>query len=68
MKIQECPFAMNILEKMRTTDDPQEKEKLKTSIRSRICGTLSDKTVCCDVENGEYRIRFDFMISQWTHT
>ena len=53
MKIQECPFAMNILEKMRTTDDPKEKEKLKTSIRSRICGTLSDKTVCCDVENGE---------------
>ena len=57
MKVQDCPFTKKLLEQFEETDDAKEKEKLIVSIRSRICGSSSDRTVCCDVDNnGEYSL------------
>ena len=44
-----------MLEDLTATNDAKEKEKLIASIRSRVCGNSSDRTVCCDTTvNGKY--------------
>ena len=48
MKVQDCPYTKEILEKIAKTNDAKEKEKLITFIRSRICGIPADRTVCCE--------------------
>ena len=56
IKVQECPSTNKMLEALKTIDDAKEKEKLISSIRSLICGRSTDRTVCCDNDNGEYLI------------
>ena len=58
MKVQECPYTQNILKELETrnVNDGKEREKLITSIKSLICGNSTDHTVCCDINNGEYKI------------
>ena len=53
MKIEECPHTNKLIEELRTTTDANEKAKLIASIKSLICGSSSDRTVCCDVDIGE---------------
>ena len=61
MKVQECPYTKKLLEQFEETNDTKEKEKLIASIRSRICGSSTDRTVCCDVDNyGDYLITYIF--------
>ena len=50
MKVQECPYTNQILEELKTTNDNKEKAKLIASIKSLICGSSTDRTVCCDVD------------------
>ena len=67
IKVLECPLTKKMLEDLTATNDAKEKEKLIASIRSRVCGNSSDKTVCCDTTvNGEYNIRFDFLVLKLT--
>ena len=56
VKVQECPHTKKMLEDLRATNDVKEKEKLVASLKSLICGSSTDRTVCCDVDNGEYQI------------
>ena len=53
MKIEECPYTNKLIEELRTTTDANEKAKLIASIKSLICGSSNDRTVCCDVDIGE---------------
>ena len=54
-KVQDCPYTKKLLEQFEEANDAKEKEKLKASIRSRICGSSADRKVCCDVDNdGKY--------------
>ena len=39
-----------MLEDLRVTNDAKEKAKLIASIKLLICGSSTDKTVCCDVD------------------
>ena len=50
-----------MLDDLTTTNDAKEKEKLITSIKSLICGSSSDRTVCCDSDNGEYQDWFSVL-------
>ena len=52
IKVQECQHTKNMLEELRTTNDVKEKEKLINSMKTLICGSPTDKTVCCDIDNG----------------
>ena len=49
-----------MLEEGVTTNDARIKEKLISDIRSMRCGSVSDRTVCCDIDNGKYQIWFFF--------
>ena len=49
------------MEDLRTTNDAKEKEKMIASIKSLICGSTVDRTVCCDIDkNGEYLLGLNF--------
>ena len=56
MNVQECPFTKKVLEELKITNDVTEKEKLIASIKSFICGSPTDRTVCCEVDIGKYQI------------
>ena len=62
IKIQECPSTKKALEHMTTITDATEKEKIIASIKSLICGRITERTVCCDIENGEYISDFIFQL------
>ena len=49
-----------MLEEHGTTNDAKEKEKIITSLKALICGNPADRTVCCDVDYGEYRLDLIF--------
>ena len=55
ISVHECPYTNRTLENLMTTNDAKEKEKMIASVKSLICGSTVDKTVCCDIDNnGEY--------------
>ena len=48
------------MEDLRTINDAKEKEKLIASIKSLICGSSTDRTVCCGLTI--VSIRFDILV------
>ena len=42
-----------MLEEAVTTNDAKIKEKKIADIKTMICGSISDRTVCCDIDNGK---------------
>ena len=58
MKVQECPYTKKLLEVLAITNDVNVKAPLIASIKSLICNNPNDRTVCCEVDNGEHQIQF----------
>jgi len=47
--IKECPYTRKLFAQVKATDDAEEKGKLISAIRLRVCGSSTDRTVCCDL-------------------
>ena len=54
MGVLECPYTKAMMEKLIATDDADERGYLICYLRSQICGSPTNRTVCCDIDNGEY--------------
>ena len=50
--IKECPYTRKLFAQVKATDDAEEKGKLISAIRLRVCGSSTDRTVCCDLYDG----------------
>ena len=51
MNVLECPYTKNLVHQLEATNDAEEKENIIASIRAQMCGTSTDQTVCCDINN-----------------
>ena len=48
-----CKETKDQVAQLKTTLDPDEKSKMIQTIRLRICGEPSDRSVCCDVDQSK---------------
>jgi len=48
--IKECPYTRKLFAQVKSTNDSQEKANLIQAIRVRVCGSPTDRSVCCDLE------------------
>ena len=48
-----CKETKDQVAQLKTTLDPEEKSKMIQTIRLRICGEPSDRSVCCDVDQSK---------------
>ena len=48
-----CKDAKEQVLQITATIDPDEKSKLIKTLRLRICGKPSDRSVCCDVDKSK---------------
>ena len=48
-----CKETIDQVAQLKTTLDPDEKSKMIQTIRLRICGEPSDRSVCCDVDQSK---------------
>ena len=52
ISIKQCPYTKELFSQVKSTSNPDEKAKLIQAIRLRVCGEPSDRTVCCDIDQG----------------
>jgi len=52
ISIKKCPYTKELFSQVKATSDPEEKAQLIQAIRLRVCGEPSDRTVCCDINQG----------------
>lgn len=53
ISIKKCPYTQELFTQVKAASDPVEKAQLVQAIRLRVCGEPSDRTVCCDIEQGK---------------
>ena len=53
ISIKKCPYTKELFSQVKATSDPEEKAQLIQAIRLRVCGEPSDRTVCCDINQGK---------------
>ena len=53
ISIKKCPYTKELFAQVKSTSNPDEKAQLIQAIRLRVCGEPSDRTVCCDVDQGK---------------
>lgn len=52
ISIKKCPYTKELFSQVKSTSNPDEKAQLIQAIRLRVCGEPSDRTVCCDIDQG----------------
>ena len=53
ISIKECPYTRKLFAQVKATNDSEEKANLIQAIRVRVCGNPTDRTVCCDLQQGK---------------
>jgi len=52
ISIKKCPYTKELFSQVKSTSNPDEKAQLIQAIRLRVCGEPSDRTVCCEIDQG----------------
>ena len=55
-----CPDTMALVSQIKTTLDPDKKSEMIQTIKLRICGEPSDRSVCCTVDQS--KVLEDFIL------
>ena len=53
ISIKKCPYTKELFSQVKSTSNPDEKAQLIQAIRLRVCGEPSDRTVCCEIDQGK---------------
>jgi len=52
ISIKKCPYTQKLFSQIKSTKDPELKSILIEALRLLVCGKPSDRTVCCDIDQG----------------
>ena len=52
IKLRDCPYTKNLLTRVLSSSDRQEKNNMLSEMRKLVCKP-SDRSVCCDIEESE---------------
>ena len=58
ISIKKCPYTKELFSQVKSTSNPDEKAQLIQAIRLRVCGEPSDRTVCCEIDQGKIFLNF----------
>ena len=58
ISIKECPYTRKLFAQVKATNDSEEKANLIQAIRVRVCGNPTDRTVCCDLQQGKLQYEY----------
>ena len=58
ISIKKCPYTKELFSQVKSTSNPDEKAQLIQAIRLRVCGEPSDRTVCCEIDQGKIFLKF----------
>ena len=63
-----CKETKDQVAQLKTTLDPEEKSKMIQTIRLRICGEPSDRSICCNLDKSKILENFKLLINKKIRT
>ena len=66
ISIKKCPYTKELFSQVKSTSNPDEKAQLIQAIRLRVCGEPSDRTVCCEIDQGKIFKKFLVIFLVWS--